>query len=65
MSVWRRVPTTPKGETFKDVAATYMKDIAPQLSIATVRQDAACSAASYGNRHVADAERAELLLWKY
>jgi len=32
------VPTAPKGETFKDVAATYMKDIAPQLSIATVRQ---------------------------
>lgn len=32
------VPTAPKGETFQDVAATYMKDIAPQLSIATVRQ---------------------------
>jgi hypothetical protein len=32
------VPTAPKGETFKDVCATYMKDIAPQLSIATVRQ---------------------------
>jgi integrase len=32
------VPTAPKGETFGDVAATYMKDIAPQLSIATVRQ---------------------------
>jgi hypothetical protein len=24
------VPTAPNGETFKDVAATYMKDIAPQ-----------------------------------
>jgi integrase len=32
------VPTAPKGETFQEVAATYMKDIAPQLSIATVRQ---------------------------
>lgn len=32
------VPTAPKGETFEDVANTYMKDIAPQLSIATVRQ---------------------------
>src|SRR5271165_7504364 len=29
------VPTAPKGETFQEVAATYMKDIAPQLSIAT------------------------------
>jgi integrase len=32
------VPTAPKGETFEGVAATYMKEIAPQLSIATVRQ---------------------------
>jgi integrase len=32
------VPTAPKGETFEEVAKTYMKDIAPQLSIATVRQ---------------------------
>jgi hypothetical protein len=32
------VPTTPKGETFEEVAKTYMKDIAPQLSISTVRQ---------------------------
>lgn len=32
------VPTAPKGETFEDVANTYMKDIAPQLSISTVRQ---------------------------
>jgi integrase len=32
------VPTAPKGETFAEVAATYMKEIAPQLSIATVRQ---------------------------
>jgi integrase len=32
------VPTAPKGETFEEVAKTYMKDIAPQLSISTVRQ---------------------------
>lgn len=32
------VPTAPKGETFEDVAKTYMKDIAPQLPISTVRQ---------------------------
>ena len=32
------VPTAPKGETFDNVASTYMKDIAPQLSISTVRQ---------------------------
>ena len=32
------VPTAPKGETFEEVAATYMKEIAPQLSISTVRQ---------------------------
>jgi integrase len=32
------VPTAPKGEKFADVAKTYMKDIAPQLSPATKRQ---------------------------
>jgi len=32
------VPTAPKGETFEAVAKTYMKDVAPQLSISTVRQ---------------------------
>ena len=32
------VPTAPKGETFEEVAKLYMKDIAPQLSISTVRQ---------------------------
>jgi integrase len=32
------VPTAPKGETFEEVAKTYMRDIAPQLSISTVRQ---------------------------
>ena len=32
------VPTAPKGEAFRDVAASYMKDIAPHLSISTVRQ---------------------------
>src|SRR6266404_305381 len=32
------VPTAPKGKTFEEVAKTYMKDIAPQLSISTVRQ---------------------------
>ena len=32
------VPTAPKGETFEEVAKTYMKDIAPQLSVSTVRQ---------------------------
>jgi integrase len=32
------VPTAPRGETFEEVAKTYMKDIGPQLSIATVRQ---------------------------
>lgn len=32
------VPTAPKGETFEEVAKTYMKDVAPQLSISTVRQ---------------------------
>ena len=32
------VPTAPKGETFEEVAKTYMKDIAPQLSPATARQ---------------------------
>jgi integrase len=34
------VPTAPKGETFAEVAKTYMTDIAPQLSISTVRQRA-------------------------
>jgi integrase len=32
------VPAAPKGETFKDVAANYMKAIAPHLSPATHRQ---------------------------
>jgi integrase len=32
------VPTAPKGETFKDVALAYMNDVAPHLSISTVRQ---------------------------
>jgi Phage integrase, N-terminal SAM-like domain len=32
------VPTAPKGETFKDIALAYMKNIAPHLSISTVRQ---------------------------
>jgi hypothetical protein len=32
------VPTAPKGETFEEVTKLYMRDIAPQLSIATVRQ---------------------------
>lgn len=32
------VPTAPKGETFEEVAKTYMKDIGPQLAISTVRQ---------------------------
>jgi integrase len=32
------VPAAPKGETFKDVAANYMKAIAPHLSISTQRQ---------------------------
>src|SRR5262249_27122178 len=32
------VPTAPKGETFEEVAKVYMRDIAPQLSISTVRQ---------------------------
>jgi integrase len=32
------VPTAPKGETFEEVAKTYMKDVAPQLSPATARQ---------------------------
>jgi integrase len=32
------VPTAPKGETFQEVAKTYMNDVAPQLSISTVRQ---------------------------
>ena len=32
------VPTAPKGETFEEVAKTYMTDIGPQLSISTVRQ---------------------------
>jgi len=32
------VPTSPKGETFEEVAKTYMKDIAPQLSPSTARQ---------------------------
>jgi integrase len=32
------VPTGPRGETFKDVAVSYMKNIAPHLSISTVRQ---------------------------
>lgn len=32
------VPTAPRGETFKDVALSYIKDIAPHLSISTVRQ---------------------------
>jgi len=34
------VPTAPKGETFEEVAKTYMTEVAPQLSIATVRQRA-------------------------
>jgi hypothetical protein len=29
------VPTAPKGETFAEVAKTYMTDIGPQLSIST------------------------------
>ncbi len=32
------VPVAPKGETFEEVARAYMKDVGPQLSIATVRQ---------------------------
>ena len=32
------VPTAPKGETFEEVATTYMKDVGPQLAISTVRQ---------------------------
>lgn len=32
------VPTAPKGETFQEVAKTYMKDIAPLLSPSTERQ---------------------------
>lgn len=32
------VPTAPRGETFEQVAKTYMRDVAPQLSISTVRQ---------------------------
>src|SRR3984957_7746768 len=32
------IPTAPKGETFEAVAATYLRDIGPQLSISTVRQ---------------------------
>lgn len=32
------VPSAPRGETFADVAKTYMTDIGPQLSISTVRQ---------------------------
>lgn len=32
------VPTAPKGETFEEVAKTYMNDIGPQLAISTVRQ---------------------------
>ena len=32
------VPTAPKGETFGDANKAYMKDIAPHLSISTVRQ---------------------------
>src|SRR5437588_2329931 len=32
------VPTAPKGETYEEVAATYIRDIGPQLSISTVRQ---------------------------
>jgi integrase len=32
------VPTAPKGETFKDIADAYMTNIAPHLSISTVRQ---------------------------
>lgn len=32
------VPTAPQGEMFGEVAKTYMSDIAPQLSISTVRQ---------------------------
>jgi hypothetical protein len=37
---WERgsVPAAPKGETFKDVAANYMKAIGPHLSPGTVRQ---------------------------
>jgi hypothetical protein len=31
------VPTAPKGETFEEVAKTYMKDIAPLLSPSTER----------------------------
>lgn len=32
------VPKPPKGESFEEVARTYMHDVAPLLSIATVRQ---------------------------
>src|SRR6516162_7923082 len=32
------VSTAPKGETFEEVARTYMKDIAPLLSPSTERQ---------------------------
>lgn len=32
------VPTAPQGESFGEVAKTYMNDVAPQLSISTVRQ---------------------------
>ncbi len=32
------VPPAPRGETFKDVAVAYMKNIAPHLSISTARQ---------------------------
>jgi integrase len=41
------VPMAPKGETFKAVAAQYMKMIGPHLSIATVRQRT-----SYLNAHL-------------
>ncbi|HEY6388452.1 MAG TPA: tyrosine-type recombinase/integrase [Candidatus Acidoferrum sp.] len=42
------VPTAPKGETFAEVAKTYMTDIGPQLSISTVRQRS-----SHLNAHLA------------
>jgi len=34
------VPYSAEGETFEEVAKTYMTEVAPQLSIATVRQRA-------------------------
>lgn len=32
------VPPAPRGETFKDVASRYTKELAPQLSCSTIRQ---------------------------